>query len=60
MKGKAQKFLKTNGEFRLGKWFCSEECGNRDDDVKELLKMEEEKGAALAAEELSEEGEIDL
>ena len=60
MRGKAQKFLKTQGAFRLGKWFCSDECGDRDDEVKELLKMEEEKGAALANAELSEEGEIDL
>lgn len=60
MKGKAQKFLKTNGHFHFGKWFCSTECGDRDDDVKAIVKMEEEKGAAQAAEEFSSEGEIDL
>ena len=60
MKGKPQKFLKTNGAFKLGKWFCSEECGDRDDDVKALIKMEEEKAAAQADQEWSSEGEIDL
>lgn len=60
MKSKAQKFLKTNGHFRLGKWFCSDECSERDDDVKHIVKMEEEKGAALAAGDLSDEIEIDL
>ena len=60
MNGKAQKFLKTNGIFRLGKWFCSDECSERDDDVKHIVKMEEEKGAALAAGDLSDDVEIDL
>ena len=59
-KGKAQKFLKTNGHFRLGKWFCCHECSEIDDDVKHIVKVEEEKGAALAADDLSDEIEIDL
>ena len=60
MNGKPQKFLKTNGHFRMGKWFCSDECSDRDDDVKYIIKAEEDKGAALAAGDLSDEIEIDL
>ena len=44
----------------MGKWFCSDECSDRDDDVKYIIKAEEDKGAALAAGDLSDEIEIDL
>ena len=43
--GKPQKFLKINGHFYMGKWFCSPECGEKDDDCKAIIKMEEDQAA---------------
>lgn len=58
--GKPQKFLKVNGHFHMGKWFCAAACSDKDDDCKLLIKMEEERIAKQVADDMSSEGEIDL
>ena len=34
------KFTKSDGVFLLGKWFCKDECANKDSEIKRLLEME--------------------
>jgi hypothetical protein len=37
-----KKFTKNQGLFGSGKWFCSEECGDNDEDLKMVEKMHQQ------------------
>jgi hypothetical protein len=34
------KFVKSQGVFVAGKWFCSEDCSGKDEDVQKFIEME--------------------
>ena len=54
-------FVKTNGEFALGKWFCSENCMKSDPDfVKQKAIQDKIAGGMPQEEDDDEEVEIDL
>ena len=49
------RFVKANAPcFFMGKWFCSEQCVEQDEDIKAMQKLQEQE------DELSEEVEVDL
>ena len=60
------KFFKQNGFFKLGKWFCKEECGEKDPEIKDVAELYE-KGIEFSNnntdrvdEEESDDVEVDL
>ena len=56
-----KKFVKANGVYYLGKYFCGEPCIEQDPDIKRFHEMEEQHARMQAEEEdLSDEGVIDL
>jgi len=41
LEGCTGKFFKSNGFFKLGKWFCKEQCGEKDPDIKDVAELYE-------------------
>lgn len=52
-------FLKKEGVPRLGRWFCSDECQEQDEEIKRIMS-EADNMPEKDESDLSEEVEIDL